>query len=223
MEEDTRSLSANENERPEGAEAGTPVERERPVLKLRWGAEVLAGGKVCPGCKTEVAGDTVVCHRCGWNFKTGKKMRGTRPAILRERFWRRLRAWIKAGVVVGAIAAAVLWWRGHREEAESWIGMGVERVAAFAGIGQAKAREALEREKLDQELPMWRVGDQVVLEKTNGAVLEGVLTETGEGLVTVETAEGAKTVGMAQLEGRSRVRVDGLYREEVVRARSEKR
>ena len=77
MEEDTRSRSTNEKEREEeaAAEAGALVERERPVLKLRWGAEVLAGGKVCPGCKTEVAGDTVVCHRCGWNFKTGKKMR----------------------------------------------------------------------------------------------------------------------------------------------------
>ncbi len=69
---------------------------------------------------------------------------------------------------------------------------------------------------------MWKVGDEVKLEKTNGVVIAGVLRGVGEMSVTVETPEGSRTVGMGSLTGKSRVRVDAAYREQVIRARRDK-
>ena len=173
-------------------------------------------GKLCPGCGKEVAEDTVVCHRCGWNFKSGKKVRGAASAWRRKRILGCVAKGIGAALVVWAAAVGVRWVQGHRSEAERWVGEGVERVRDAVGM-EAESREETVRERLDRELPMWR--DEVSLEKSNGAVLEGVLRETGNGVAIVETAAGARTVAMADLSGRSRARVDEEYREQIIRAR----
>ena len=211
---------SSEREREEEA-TGTEVseERERPVLRLRktWLPE---GGKTCPGCGEGVAGDAVVCHRCGWNFAAGKKTRGVEGSIRRKRFLKRACGWVMAVAIAVAAGVAVHWTMGHRGEVERWVDAGVEKASKLADVGAGNVREAQERERLDRELPMWAVGDEVTLEKTNGAILKGVLVGTGDGVVMVETPEGPQSVGLVRLSGRSRVRVDGLYREELIRKRA---
>lgn len=199
-------------------EAKQPEEPARPKLRLKRDAP----GKACPNCGEKMAEDAVVCLRCGWNVQTGKKLHGAEAA---ERRKRRVKLALKAVwvlVLTAAVAAAAKWTLGHRNEAERWIDAGVEKAKSMAGGEKSQERgalEARERARLDADLPMWRVGDRVTLEKSNGAVLEGTLSRVGEETVTVETAAGEQTVGMAALSGRSRVRVDKAFREEVLRRR----
>lgn len=212
-------MSATEKEQEGGGVEAAQEERERPVLRLRktWIPE---GGKTCPGCGEGVTGDAVVCHRCGWNFTTGKKTRGVEGTIRRERFLKRAFGWGMVVAIAVAAGVAVHWALGHRGEVERWVAAGAEKASELADIGKENVREIRERERLDRELPMWGVGDEVTLEKTNGAILKGTLVGTGDGVVTVETADGPQTVGLVRLSGRSRARVDGLYREELIRKRA---
>lgn len=209
----------SENEQVQDSEVAAAVERERPVLRLRkkWIPE---GGKTCPGCGEGVTGDAVVCHRCGWNFATRKKTRGVEGAIRRERFMKRALRWGMAVGIAVAVGVAVHWVLRHRSEVERWVDAGVEKASELVDAGVENVREVRERERLNRELPMWGVGDEVTLEKTNGSILKGVLTGMGDGVVTVETSAGPQTVGLVLLSGRSRARVDGLYREELIRKRA---
>jgi len=192
--------------------------RKRPALRLKRDAP----GKPCPRCGEKMEEDAVVCLRCGWNIQTGRKMRGAEAAMRRKRAFGMAAKLVGTAVVAGVLAVAIHWAMGHRDKVQGWIDEGMEEAKVF-GIGDdgEKTEDSVEkddaRSRLDKDLPMWQIGDKVVLEKTNGSVLEGVLTKTGNGLVTVETADGLRTTGMSNLSGRSRARVDEAYREEVLR------
>lgn len=203
----------------EGAQS---AERPRPVLKLK-APGTPTWGKICPGCGTELDKDRVLCHHCGWNFETGKKMRSAAEIWRRKRIFGLVAKVVVWVLVLGVAGWAILWALGHRNELEQWGSREIERIQGYIGGGEEKASEKAPddavRERLDRELPMWKVGDEVRLEKTNGAVVAGVLRGVGEMSVTVETPEGVRTVGMGSLSGKSRVRVDAAYREQVIRAR----
>ena len=206
-------------------ETAEQEKRERPKLRLKRDVPE----KACPGCGGKMAEDAVVCVHCGWNCQTGKKTRGVETAMRRKRALGTVAKLAVALGIAGAAAAGVRWVMEHRDEAERWIDEGKEKAQALVGGAEERTkagqteREAAARERLDRELPMWSAGDEVTLEKKNGAVLEGVLRGAGEGVVTVETPEGIRSVNMGDLSGRSRVRVDGAYREDVVRARLERK
>ena len=208
----------------EGQETSKPEERERPKLRLKRDAP----GKACPGCGEKMAEDAVVCMHCGWNCQTGKKAKSAEASMRRKRVLGAVAKFAAVLAVAGAVAAGVRWMLGHREETERWVEEGKERVQALAGSAEVRAneerssREAVAREQLDREFPLWREGDEVVLEKKNGAVVEGVLRNLREGVATVETPSGTRMVAMGDLSGRSRVRVDGAFREKVIQSRLKK-
>ena len=207
-------------------EGSQPADRQRPVLKLK-APGTPTWGKICPGCGAEVDKERVVCHHCGWNFETGKKMRSAEEVLRRKRMLGMGVKILVAVLLLGAAGVAILWAVGHRGEVERWAGEEMERVKGVIGGGVEEAPVRVSddevRERLDREFPMWKEGDEVRLERTNGAVITGVLSGVGEMSVTVETPEGIRTVGMGSLSGKSRVRVDAAYREKVIRARRDKR
>ena len=211
------------DEEAKAEEVAQPAERKRPVLKLK-APGTPTWGKICPECGTEVDKERVICHHCGWNFETGKKMRSAAEVWRRKRIVGLVVKIIVWVLLLGAVGVGMLWALGHRNELEQWGGEEIERIRGVIGVGEEKASAPDDsvRERLDRELPMWKVGDEVRLEKTNGSVVAGVLSGLGEMSVTVETPEGMRTVGMGSLSGKSRVRVDGAYREQVIRARQAK-
>lgn len=213
------------DEEAKGEEVTRPTKKIHPVLKLK-APGTPTWGKICPGCGTELDKETVVCHHCGWNFNTGKKERGAAEVLRRKRIFARVTKGIMWGLLLWVVAVTVLWTLEHRSEVERWVGKGMEWGRGIVGYGGGGMTEAESDdaviERLNRELPMWREGDEVRLEKTNGAVLTGVLRGVGEVSVTVETPEGMRTVAMGSLSGRSRVRVDVEYRAQVIRARLDK-
>lgn len=192
-------------------------EPERPKLRLKRDAP----GKPCPRCGEKMDEEAVVCLRCGWNIQAGKRMKSVEAAIRRKRVLEWVTKLVVTVVIVGAVVAVFRWLQGHRNDAERWLEAGREQAQALVGgRGEAPAETGesdVVRERLDRELPMWKAGDKVELEKTNGSVLLGVLITAENGSVSVETTEGVRTTGMDCLSGRSRARVDEAYREEVLR------
>lgn len=188
---------------------------ERPALRLK-------PLNLCPKCGMKVAEGSVLCPSCGWNFRTRKTMRGAETAMRRKQAAGQFLKWAGALLALVALVSAAMWVRSHRDTADRWLGEGVERAKGLAGQGGNPLRLDRERERLERDFPMWNQGERVTLEKTNGSVVEGVLSSVGGGVATVETADGVRTVELSGLSGRCRVRLDFAYREEILRARAGK-
>ena len=84
------------------ARAGAP----NKDMTIQHDAPSLAGGRLCPSCKTQIARDAVLCIHCGYNLATGKKVGASswfsanrKPVSL-----------LLGGLVLVALAAAYPFW-----------------------------------------------------------------------------------------------------------------
>lgn len=207
-------------------------------LQILRNAPALDGGKPCPKCKAQIPRDAEICVHCGLTFSTGKSLKPGRMFG-----WRT--PWLLLGLALLLVALAVagyrLWPATEPERAlpelvtppiapEMPSELAVRPEAAVPPPPPAdelddfevrKARAAdTYRQKLNEDVPLYRQGDQVELRLKTGRIMRGTLVLAGQGtnrVAILETGDGKTIIPYEKMDRNSRIRFDGKYREDYIR------
>ncbi len=187
----------------------------RPRLEVRKNMAV-SGAPQCPACNTILQDGVVVCVKCGFDFRTGKRY-DTRFSCC----WSTGRRVLAALLLLCAAGAAAVWYQnggfgGLRQKDVVKIARAVatpKPVADPAAVIELAGRmQGVVASNLDLETPLAAKGDPVELRLTNGLVVRGKLARVHGQSIVLENESATNRYRLSVLDAQSRLSCDPKYR-----------
>jgi hypothetical protein len=186
----------------------------RPPLALRRNVAV-SGAPQCPACNAVLDEGVVVCIRCGFDFRTGKRF-NTR---MRRQWWTRRRV-LTALLMLCAAGGAVVWMRergglGQKDVVQMARTLAHPRpaVGCAAVIELAGQVRSATASNLDLAVPVHAEGQQVELRLTNGVVVRGKFNRVRGQSVLLESGGVTNRHRLCALDAYTRLSCDKEFRE----------
>ena len=185
----------------------------RPRLEVRKNVAV-SGAPQCPACNAVLDEGTVICVRCGFDFRTGQRY----DTRFRRQWWSRRRILV-ALLLLCIGCAAVLWYRQGGFEKKDVVKMArtlalprpVAERAAVIELADQMRNVAISN--LDMAFPVAVKGEEVELRLTNGIIARGNFCHVWGHSVVVESGGLTNKHRFSALDAHTRLACDEKFRE----------